>query len=954
MRAFDKDIQRSVLHSLGRFLAIVGIVALGCGFYAGLRMTGPDMRLNADAFYDGTHLYDIRVLSSSGFSDDMVSTLQSVEGVESVMPAYSADVMASVNNEQYVIRMGSMDVQAAQDSTCTDDIHVDSDDDQFLNRPILEEGSWPTGPGECVLSADRASKDPIHVGDTITIDYGTSDLDQVLDQRSYTVTGLVHSSSYVSDSSLGSTTLGSGKIQQYMYVSPDNFSSDYPLTECFIRVQGADALNASSDAYRSDVNATSERISDLSDTLSQQRVESLKSSAQSDLDTQRADFEAQQEQMMSQLGISQAQLAALSSGDATQTTANNAAQGQATANDSAQLQAASTDATQAQTASTGTTQMQAATIASLNEQLAQANAQFDSAQQQIDAISAPDIYVLDRSKNFGVKSFDSDATRVDNIAAVFPLIFFLVAALVSLTTMTRMVDEDRILIGTYKALGYGRVRIASKYVIYAALASVSGAAIGILVLSQVLPAVICSAYAIIYNVPQHPFPLTVDVPLALISAGMGIGITLIATIASVTMTVREDPAALMLPRAPKPGKRILLERISPVWHRLSFSWKVTFRNLFRYKKRFLMTVIGIAGCTALLLTGLGLSNAINDIIDRQYGVLQQYNLTVTVGQNVDADAIDRVASTLDDSDDISQQVQIRTENRFVSSEGHDDESTELIAPQDYDRYSQLVLMRDRTTHDPVAFDSHSVVLTEKLATSLGVQCGDTITVRDQDTVGNATGDGYVLTVTGIMENYVGNYLIIGSDAYTQAFGSTPDPTAIEAQCTTDPDARTALNDTLRADPSVGTVLFIDEVISSYRQMLQSVDMIVVVLVVAAAALAFIVLYNMTNINITERTREIASLKVLGFLPREVDLYVFREIVLLTCIGSLLGLVLGVYMEGFVVVTAEVDQVMFGRDIHPMSFVIAFVLTMAFALCVMLVMRRKLNRIGMVESLKSVD
>ena len=575
------------------------------------------------------------------------------------------------------------------------------------------------------------------------------------------------------------------------------------------------------------------------------------------------------------------------------------------------------------------------------------------AQKQIDDLERPEWLVMDRTANYGAASFEADAARVDSIAAVFPFIFFpVVAALVALTTMTRMVEEERALIGTFKALGYRRTRIASKYLAYAAAASGIGSILGILALSQVLPAVIMKAYGIIYFVPELPLPLPVDPGFAGLAAGLGVGVTLFATWAAVAATLRERPAQLMLPRAPKAGKRIVLERIGPLWRHLSFSWKVTFRNLFRYKKRFVMTVIGIAGCTALLLTGLGLSNAINDIIDKQFGEITKYNAVVTLADDLSSEEQRRIDDLLDDGSLATAHTLVMRQNMLAGGPDEQDKRMELVVPEDPASFDRFVALNTRVGHHPVKLDDDGLVLTEKLAAELGVRAGDAVTLTEQDAIGNATGTSYEATVTGIVENYVYHYAYMGPALYEQLMGKAPDYRTVLAVTTSDSDLRVQFSNDLLAAGGVKTVAYNDETIDAYRDMMSSVNMIVVVLVTAAAALAFIVLYNLTNINITERMREIATLKVLGFTPREMNAYIFREIFLLAAIGCAVGLVLGVWMEGFVVVTAEVDQIMFGRAIHPTSFLLAFLLTMLFTVLVMLAMRGKLRRIDMVESLKS--
>lgn len=1172
--AFNTETLRSITHSLGRFLAIAAIVALGTGFYAGLRMTAPDMKLAADEYFDGTSLMDIRVLSTLGLTDDDIAVLRHVEGVEAVMPARETDVMASIDGEQYATRVHSLP-DAARTSDTSDGVHARSDDPDYLNRPLLVRGSWPQKTGECVLSANLVENDAIAVGDTLTITEGVQDVDQTLVTRTYTVTGFVNAPYYATSSSMGETTLGSGSIQQYMYVPESDFSADLPYTEAYLTVRGAANERASSDAYQRLVDEVADRIKALAPEREQARVDQLKSDAQKELDEKRADYEGERADAQSQLDDAKRQLddaaatiaaseqeladgqAAYDSGaselasqrasaqaqlddaerqiaegqaqlDAQRPQLDDAAgqlqaaraqwqQGadalaaawgdwqrqsdeldagitraqagvadaaagvdriqkgidaleeqikqldpdkdaqkiaelraeqdalkaqqqdlraqmalvQATLDDLVNVQKPKLEAARAELqgkqdaldsskveleqqqaayeggkaqfdasarkldqarADLASSRSQAdAQIAAAQQQLddaaarlqdgraqleqgradydsglaeyeqkksdadaqlADAERRLDDAQKQIDDLERPEWLVMDRTANYGAASFEADADRVDSIAAVFPFIFFLVAALVALTTMTRMVEEERALIGTFKALGYRRTRIASKYLAYAAAASGIGSILGILALSQVLPAVIMKAYGIIYFVPELPLPLPVDPGFAGLAAGLGVGVTLFATWAAVAATLRERPAQLMLPRAPKAGKRIVLERIGPLWRHLSFSWKVTFRNLFRYKKRFVMTVIGIAGCTALLLTGLGLSNAINDIIDKQFGEITKYNAVVTLADDLSSEEQRRIDDLLDDGSLVTAHTLVMRQNMLAGGPDEQDKRMELVVPEDPASFDRFVALNTRVGHHPVKLDDDGLVLTEKLAAELGVRAGDAVTLTEQDAIGNATGTSYEATVTGIVENYVYHYAYMGPALYEQLMGKAPDYRTVLAVTTSDPDLRVQFSNDLLAAGGVKTVAYNDETIDAYRDMMSSVNMIVVVLVTAAAALAFIVLYNLTNINITERMREIATLKVLGFTPREMNAYIFREIFLLAAIGCAVGLVLGVWMEGFVVVTAEVDQIMFGRAIHPTSFLLAFLLTMLFTVLVMLAMRGKLRRIDMVESLKS--
>nr|WP_239471801.1 ABC transporter permease [Olsenella profusa] len=526
-----------------------------------------------------------------------------------------------------------------------------------------------------------------------------------------------------------------------------------------------------------------------------------------------------------------------------------------------------------------------------------------------------------------------------------------------------MVEDERVQIGTYKALGYSTARIAGKYLAYAGAAALTGAVLGVAVLTQVLPFIVSSAYGIIYAVPQQGFPLPIDPMVALTSGGLGVAVTLLATWAAVVSSLRETPAALMQPRAPRAGRRILLERVRPLWRRLSFSWKVTCRNLFRYKKRLLMTVVGISGCTALLLVGLGLHDAIWDIIDNQFGPIAHYDTTVSLDETAtaaDADAVDALIGSTDGSRVLARAQLVNVQAGSNAADGTI--SVQVVVPEDPGSFDDAVSLRERVSQRPLSLvaDGSGIILGEKTATKLGVAAGDTVTVFGQDAVGTATGTGCTLTVSGIAENYVGSVAYLAPAAWeTLRAGGVVDaeePSFSTIYATTSPDAatRNALTDELQGTGHVSTVAFTDETVAMYREMLSAVDLIVVVLIVSAAALAFIVLYNLTNINIGERVREIATLKVLGFKRGEVGAYIFREIALLALLGDALGMVLGTWLEGFVIVTAEVDVVMFGRVIHPLSYLGAFALTLVFSALVMLAMRRRLDAIDMVESLKSVD
>lgn len=1078
--AFNKEVRRSITHSVGRFLAIAIISALGCGFFAGLLMTSIDMNISADEFYDETNMSDLYVTGTLGLDDADIEAIKRVEGVESVAPVRMADAYATHGDEKYVMRFESLDLAAARASDTSDGMHAYSDDAAYINRPILVEGSWPANYGECVVAADAVLDESMQVGDVIEVIDTSGNVDDTFACTRYVITGLVRSPYYLMTSNFGSSDLGAGEIDTYVFVAADDFSEDYPYTGAFVTATGAAAELYPSDGYDNVVDALIARLEDMSMDFRVSRLSAVQAKAQAKLDDARAEYESERASAMAQLDDAAAELddAKARLDDAASTLANSRvdldnakrelADGQAqlaqgeklldekqaeyeagmaqyeagvaaltaaraeakrqfdaqqtyvdtlppaerevaqalldkekaeaetrfaqTEANLAQLKAeldegarelvagraqiaerkrqieegaADIESGEAQLASgwasyeSGLAEYESGRAKYLSEreralrELADAETQLDEAQADIDAIELPDFYVLDRSKNVGAAGHEADASRIDQIARVFPLIFFLVAALVSLTTMTRMVDEERMLIGTYKALGYGNARICSKYLIYALLASGTGSIIGILLLSQFLPQVIMQSYAIIYALPVNSSPI--DIPIALFAFGLSVGITLLATLFAVLSSLRERPALLMLPRAPKPGKRILLERIGPIWRHLSFSNKVTARNLFRYKRRFFMAIIGIAGCTALLLTGLGLRDGINDIIEKQFGQIQHFNLEVQASDEQSPGNAREVEEILTSSEIVTETTRVGGENVIVSRTGAGkDIRASLVVPQDIDIFGDFYTLRERVGHVPLTLGESGAVVTEKLADELGVKVGDTIEIYDQSMVGERDGAAHDVIVSGIAEYYTGQGVFMSPAVYEAVMGESPVFTKIICKAEAPLDERTALSNELLSVAGVEVVSYYDEIIEAYRTMLRTVNAVVWVLIIAAALLAFVVLYNLTNINITERMREIATLKVLGFTPRETNGYIFRETILLTIIGALVGCVLGIGMESFVVVTAEVDEMMFGRDIHLVSFVIAFVLTIAFSFVVSLAMRPKIRAINMVESLKSVD
>ena len=588
-----------------------------------------------------------------------------------------------------------------------------------------------------------------------------------------------------------------------------------------------------------------------------------------------------------------------------------------------------------------------AEIADGEAQIADAKVQLADAKKEIEQIEKPTWYIYDRSHLPEYSGYGDNADRMKAIGEVFPLIFFLVAALISLTTMTRMVEEERTLIGTLKALGYSKKSIAAKYLGYAVLATLTGGIFGVMIGEKILPYFIITAYKIMYrHLPdvEIPYNLYYGV-LACVAALL---CTVAATIFSCMKELKEQAAELMRPPAPKQGKRVFLEYIPFLWKRLNFTWKSTVRNLMRYKKRFFMTIFGIGGCMGLMLVGFGLKDSISSIVPLQYEDIQLYDGNVILQSDVTMqekqevyEALEKNSQVVATAEDLLQKITI--EHDGVSKEVY------LNVPENVEKFSDFVVLQDRTTKEKYQLTDKGAVLTEKMAKELGVSAGDTVTIKEENEKERT------VKISQICENYMSHYLYMTPAVYKAAYGKEPEYNSIyyRTEGRTTKEAESVGEAALKLDGAL-SVSYTTELRQQVDDMLQSLDIVIVVLIISAGMLAFVVLYNLNNINITERKRELATLKVLGFYDKEVTEYVYRENILLTLIGSVFGMLLGKILHRFIIVTVEIDSVMFGRNINTISFVYAFLLTVVFSLFVNGVMYFKLKKINMVESLKSVE
>ncbi|WP_207579298.1 FtsX-like permease family protein [Listeria marthii] len=578
--------------------------------------------------------------------------------------------------------------------------------------------------------------------------------------------------------------------------------------------------------------------------------------------------------------------------------------------------------------------------------LASAEKEVKIGQEKLDTLELPKYYVLDRNDNPGYSEYKENADRLTSLSTAFPIFFFLIAALVCLTTMTRMVEEQRTQIGTLKAFGYSNGSIILKYLVYGSIASVIGSVLGILIGFQFFPNIIFNAYKSMYEMP--PVDIGFYWSYSLLSLFVALFCTTFTAYVACRAELRANAATLMRPKAPKIGKRIFLERIQFIWKRMNFTSKVTARNLFRYKQRMLMTVLGVAGCTALILTGFGLRNSISDIAKMQYGQIMKYDAAVYQDMSAPPTAKETFDELMDDSN-IKSKLAMSQTNLDTVKAGQSAQATSIIVPKNLNELPNYIVLRDRASHTTEKLTDDGAIITEKLAKLFDVKPGDTITVK------NADNDKFQIKVSAITENYALHYIYMTPTYYQQIFKEKPvynlDLLMLKD---TSEKVESDFAEKLTDSKSVLNVTFSNNVSSMLTDTLDSLNIVIVVLITSAALLAFVVLYNLTNINVSERIRELSTIKVLGFYPKEVTMYVYRENIILTLMGIVAGFVLGFFLHRFIITTAEVDQMMFSPAISWTSYLFSGILTLVFATVVMVVMHIKLKRIDMIEALKSVE
>ncbi|MBP5417462.1 MAG: FtsX-like permease family protein [Clostridiales bacterium] len=833
-RSYWKIVFRCIKGSLMRYLAILMIIALGVGFFAGLKSTMPAFYATGDKYIRNQELFDFRILSTIGLDDEDVKKIGELPGIRACEGASFKDglVTRRSNKEE-----GKEDlVSVVRFHTMTENV----------NKLKLVEGRLPKKDNEVVIDAYECPSD--FMGDTLIL----SDPDG-FSHSEYVVVGFVRSPYYL-NFQRGTSEIGDGTLDLFVYVKKEGLIFNQ-YSECFVKTD-TDA-ETFSDEYDADMAEFEKTLKPRVEEVVNARYDRLKEAAK----------------------LSAMQSPGTVPGDLS----------------------------------------------------------------YFGFPSSPDSYILKRDTNVGYVSFDNDAQIVDGIASVFPIFFFALAALVCSTTMQRMVSDDRSEIGTMRALGYSKFSIILKYVIYSGSASVIGAVGGFAAGTKIFPFTIWKVYDMMYGFA--PITFTTEIPLFLISLLVSLLCSVGVTIVTCFSEFTDTPAELVRPKAPPSGKRIFLEYITPLWKRLSFLHKVSARNVFRFKKRMWMMIIGIAGCTALLITGFGLKDSINNLINFQYDEIMTYDVSVSYSKDATEEEMVKI---LEDAD---QKTGIDTEKILIRKEHMKHTSKQAIRDvelfiSDDPAFTNFVNPHKGKTEYGLPKEG-AIGISLKLAESNSLSVGDTITLEYGD-----EGKTVSLPVGYIFENYTFHYAIISASTYTSVFGEeyTPSEALIRV-----PDGKSyEYGSAVGSDTKVQAWNIMEEGRKSFSETMEKMNYIVILVIICAALLAFIVLFNLNNINIAERTREIATLKVLGFRRGETGSYVFRENIILCLLGFVFGIPTGIYLHRFVISQIKMDIVAYKILILPQSYIYSLLLVMLFSLAVDLMMRGKIRRIDMTESLKSIE
>lgn len=909
--AIKKSSLREIRGTFGRFFAILAIIALGVGFFSGVRITTPAMVHTVDDFLQKKQFYDYRLLSSLGWEETDIEDFRSRKDVRYAEGAYSLDVLISTGSHEEVYKLHSLT--------------------ENINGIELKSGRMPEKAGECLVEY-RKYKDWADKEIRISSE-NTDKVREAFTADKLKVVGAAESSLYV-NFERGTTSIGSGSIEGFIYVLPETFVIEQ-YTEAYIRFD--EDYEIYSDDYESYMSGREEIWEDITQERADMRYDNLRSEADEKIADSREELEKSRKEGQASLDEAKKQL------DDTQ------AQLDAQAEQLEKIKSLSPKEYEAGKAQLdeGYRQLESGraeyktSLAEFTEKTAEGETRIADAEKELDKLKKPDTYVFGRNTNIGYACFESDSEIVAQVARIFPLFFILVAALVCMTTMSRMVEEQRTETGILKALGYSEASIMGRFMFYSGLASVIGCVLGFAVGTVLFPRVIWMTYELMYL--HLPMRYLFDKKMAAAALAASLLCSIGTTWLSCRVELRETAAQLMRPKAPKAGKRVLLEYIPFVWNRLKFLHKVSIRNIFRYKKRFFMMIIGISGCTALLVTGFGIKDSIAGFADVQYDTIQTADAQA-VFRTEDGDIPEKTREVL--AENTSGYLPMYTGSWDLIS-GKKVKSITLNAVDDYADFGRYFDLHTESGDKVMPPQHGEAVISHSISERYNVRRGDEIVLRNEDM------QELHLKVSGVFENHVYNYVFTGLDTVNEQLGKAQDINAAYISFDKDTDVHEAAAE-LSKNSNVTLVTLFQDLKVRLSKMMSSLDYIVLIVIASAAGLAFVVIYNLTNINITERVREIATIKVLGFFRRETSAYVLRENIALTAIGTAIGLGLGILVHRFVMAQIVVDMVDFSVRINPVSFGYSAVLTFVFTFVIDLFMEIKLERINMAESLKSVE
>ena len=1015
--AMQKDFWREIGHTKSRFFSMMILVALSVAFLSGLKATAPDMKHTGDDYLDSLHLADIQVLSTLGLTDDDIDALRAQKNIENAEGEYVLDAFASSDGAEAVVKVLSLSDQGINDVLLregrmparADECVVEENmlglldisiGDTIALEPDSKMDDALAGEEYTVVGTVRS---PVYIAverGTSTIGSGTVKAYLYLPRDAFALD--YYTAAYVRVSGAAELTAFYDEYDDYIDDVIDTLEAfgderaalrhDSLVAEATEKLDDAqqelDDAKAEADeelgkAQRELSDARKKLDNGWRDYRSGQRelkdsrarldeaYQSLRDGEQEYADGL-AQYEASRREFEDQKAAAGAGMAAVTDPAALAAMQQQMEQAQQQLDEAkAQLDASRAEldtgwqeyddgeaqyASGAQKLADAYRDLQKGEQdyrdglndyedgkAEADEKIADAQAKITDARREVADIESCEWYLFSRSYNPGYTGFGQDAERMANLASVFPIIFFLVAALVCLTTMTRMVEEQRVQIGSLKAMGYSGLAISRKYLFYGLLPSLTGGVFGLVIGYILFPKMIFTAYQIMYQMPD--IELRAYPEISIFSVLAAVACTTLATLWACLATLRETPASLMRPRTPKAGKRVFLEYIRPLWKRMSFTHKVTARNLFRYQKRFWMTVIGIGGCTALIIAGFGMRSSLLFTMSRQYDDLFHYSAQVTLSDNALSTERQAVEDFLAGDERIVSYVPCEASSATVVTPSYS--TTAYVEVMASDEIGKVVDLFDYKSGDPITMGDEGVYIDQKLSELLKVSVGDTFFLD-----GDVRGD---VTVAGIYEHYTGHFIYMTPGYYENALHADGEPNAYLLNFTSDDtDTCNAIFEKLLSLSGVATTSRMRDTQDTYMHSMERVDFVVVIIILAAAALAMVVLFNLSNINITERQRELATIKLLGFYDKEVSAYVYRENIVLTVFGILVGCFMGHWLHIYLVRSTEIDLMMFGRQTATSAYVCAAILTMLFSVAVNILAHFRMKKIDMVESLKSAE